>query len=1622
MLKPEQAQEALKQVRIEDWHQRRLAALKRLSRPLAEVGRAVLGYDAQDKPLDWSEKHTAHQMAVEQLDAMTAGERGKVFATLFPKIAGHLEAAWQLCHRLPFQIGWGRKAFRAPTDPVASRPGRNTLLDGLLSGIEGYDEDITWLAAWAPHLYRYGGADALGLLFAAAIDEGGPKGDTVFDILCDSARGEHDIGGMGRHVTRGLLVASRPDGWEFVEKLLLAAQRQEGLRQVILETIDEAHPEAFRRMVRLIRDHDLARFSATVRAVNVWFGFQWDSVSVRVVNEVLEQGLRFLEDEEARTEALARGSGDTLYLALWTRAFEDATAAVTPAAALLADAAVERRFLAAHFLGQLQLPAAKAELLPALEDEDLRVALRALDGCRGHPKLFEPMERLLDRLPAKKTALPALVWPWTGIIVDRAQIASTLANELDERPATRLIRYLPLMSPFGRCLALSRLTGQKRWDGPTRDTLFALVGDSSSWVRNQAVQALARCQVNEEDAQRMEGYLTRQATDLRRGVAALLLNQKDNAALASADRLLASTDRNQRLGGLELLRQLAETRRLPAACRARAEAFRAGRSRLSEEEQECVAAVLDAERPVYTLDDALGLMNPAGRTKPVPPRKRDRAFLTPAALVCLKTLDDLIHEHRETSITVETYEGPKPELLGNLSWTFPSPKLEVSPQEDAARLPLREVWEDWLAQLPRKLRDEDRLQLVRAHAWHNLDESNLADNAGEWNKALRVLSGGLKPVTLRYPWVVERILSWLLRLHPPAGAVDFLLDTVETSFALVPAEARTRVIKPNDWGDQQRDWRESRVFNLWLTEAQGFRSLCPAEWSGEHHLRLWQLLRWRDEPATGVYRYRPDLDEILAAYQAGGATEADLVDQLLGPRGKGGFSGWDNFGELSHLTRREPAEELERCPALRDLVERCRSRILEIELARGETETAASQPARVIGSLEGADTLLRLLSALGKKAFARGYGLGKPEVLTHLIQVTHPAERDTPKRFAVLMKEAGVPTQRLIDLAFLAPQWVRHVEYTLEWSSLEEGVWWLIAHTREAGLRYDGAWKARLAERTALTVEELAEGAVDVPWFQRTHAALGPKRWQALCEGVRYATSGNAYKRALLLAAVLRGRVRKSKLVDAIRQKNNREAVRLLGLLPLASGKARERDLLDRYRVLQEYVRYARQLSAMTREGAQRTAVIGLNNLARTAGYPDPIRFEWAMEAQAVADLAQGSVTISVEGVSVSLGIDAGGLPDLTVVKKGKPLKAIPPAVKKIPAVAELVERKTELKRQASRTRLSLEAMMCRGDTFTGAELRALFAHPVLVPQLERLVLIGDGILGYPVSGGKALRDHAGKVEPVKKGETLRLAHPHDLLKTRQWHLWQHDCFAAERVQPFKQVFRELYVLTEAEKADGTLSRRYAGQQVNPRQATALWGSRGWLVSADEGVSRTFHDAGLTTWVTFLAGTFTPAEIEGWTIEGVRFARRGEWKLLELTKVPPRLFSEVMRDLDLVVSVAHRGGVDPEASASTVEMRAALLRETCVLLKLDNVRVQPPHVLVGGELSDYSVHLGSGVTHRQPGGALCLVPVHAQHRGRLFLPFADDDPKTAEVLSKVILLARDAEIQDPNILDQLRAR
>ncbi|SDT56523.1 hypothetical protein [Jiangella sp. DSM 45060] len=191
------------------------------------------------------------------------------------------------------------------------------------------------------------------------------------------------------------------------------------------------------------------------------------------------------------------------------------------------------------------------------------------------------------------------------------------------------------------------------------------------------------------------------------------------------------------------------------------------------------------------------------------------------------------------------------------------------------------------------------------------------------------------------------------------------------------------------------------------------------------------------------------------------------------------------------------------------------------------------------------------------------------------------------------------------------------------------------------------------------------------------------------------------------------------------------------------------------------------------------------------------------------------------------------------------------------------------------------------------------------------------------------------------------------------------------------------------------------------------------MADVETGFSRTFHREKFTAWCAVLDGFGTAAEVEDATIEDVTFVRPGRWEPVAPEDVPPRVFSETMRDLDLVVSVAHAGGADPETTHSSVQMRGRLVEETAGLLGLGNIEVTDHHALIKGTLGTYSVHLGSGQVHRIPGNAVCIIPVGAQHRGRIFLPFVDDDPKTAEVISKVVLLARDQRIQDPSILEQL---
>jgi len=285
------------------------AALTRLSRAFLVPGEVR---KFAREVLEEENAYRRHQLIESRSGAigpLFAGlsERGRkrLIRTLLPHIEETVEAAWELLALRPYQHGVTRKPFRCPRSAETLADRRGVWLLNIAAMLGDIDEDIEWVAAWAAHLAGWAGATDLGWLLAGAIDAGGVSGERVLEILKQSATGEHEVGQMGRHVTQALMSCSRQDAWEFVERLLLAAQRQEGLRQAILEAVDESHPGAFRRMIRLICEQNLARFSSVVRAFDTWFGFMWDGSSGIKVDEVLCTVERFFEDTGARDAALA---------------------------------------------------------------------------------------------------------------------------------------------------------------------------------------------------------------------------------------------------------------------------------------------------------------------------------------------------------------------------------------------------------------------------------------------------------------------------------------------------------------------------------------------------------------------------------------------------------------------------------------------------------------------------------------------------------------------------------------------------------------------------------------------------------------------------------------------------------------------------------------------------------------------------------------------------------------------------------------------------------------------------------------------------------------------------------------------------------------------------------------------------------------------------------------------------------------------------------------------------------------------------------------------------------------------------------------------------------------------
>ncbi|WP_335940570.1 DUF4132 domain-containing protein [Fusobacterium polymorphum] len=690
--------------------------------------------------------------------------------------------------------------------------------------------------------------------------------------------------------------------------------------------------------------------------------------------------------------------------------------------------------------------------------------------------------------------------------------------------------------------------------------------------------------------------------------------------------------------------------------------------------------------------------------------------------------------------------------------------------------------------------------------------------------------------------------------------------------------------------------------------------------------------------------------------------------------------------------------------------------VVQNELKRGDSPTIYSKSLHKIYRIESIDYLVQILQALGKETLDRtsyywGGDDSKKAVLSHLLKVCYPTEKDNSKELAKKLKGTDITEQRLVEVAMYASQWLEIIESYLGWKGLVSGCYYFQAHMSDVDKNKEGL----IAKYTPISINDLRDGAFDIDWFKSAYKELGEKKFEMLYDSAKYISDGAKHSRARMFADAVNGKLNLKETEKKIEDKRNKDLVASYSLIPLLKDK--QKDALHRYQFLQKFLKDSKQFGAQRRASEAKAVNISLENLSRNMGYSDVTRLIWNMETALINEMKEYFVPKKLDDVDVYIKIDDLGQSEIIYEKAGKELKSLPTKLKKDKYIEAIKEVHKNLKEQYRRSRKMLEEAMEDGIEFYGYEIENLMTNPVIAPILKSLIFKMGNDLGYYVD--KKLKSAKKKSVAVKDDSLLKIAHCFDLFESGEWATYQKDIFDRELRQPFKQVFRELYVKTVDEKGRDK-SLRYAGHQVQPAKTVALLKTRRWIIDGQEGLEKVYYKKNIIAKIFALADWFSPADIEAPTLEEVQFFDRKTFKPILIDDVPDLIFTEVMRDLDLVVSVAHIGDVDPEASHSTIEMRKAIIEFNCKLFKLKNVTFTENHALIKGERAEYSIHLGSGLIHQKAGSAINVLPVHSQHRGRVFLPFIDDDPKTAEIMAKVLLFAQDDKIKDVFILEQIK--
>ena len=1484
---------------------------------------------------------------------------------------------------------------------------------------------------------------------------------------------------------------------EMAGKLLLAAQRQEGLRQQICETIDGGTQENFEYMFKIIYDNDLIRFSSVKRALGTWTGLlspNYDNPET-VGKKELELINKLIDKPKYADELLKSDDNVEVYLALWYKASKEIKTAIESMEELLKVTKIHTKLLVSYNLDIFQDRVYQRKIAKDLikeyskkDDNDfLKIVACYLeylgynyygsnsiknnrdffDDVDEAKEFFEIFKKVLVLIDGKDKGFEPIIFPWVNKYISRHSIAAILFTIAASYPELNLkneiIPYFKAVDPYSRGGYLKLLFNKP--ENENEELLIVkMLGESS--VTDTSNKLIRNNNLTTKYTKEIEDTLRLKTADVRRNAINLILSLGTPQILKSAENLVQAKSENKRLGGLDILTRIKDKQEF---AKEKIEKIVAIIKEPTDPEKILIEGLVGKSKTVevseiydinYKPSFPYEVKNVKKLSKKIAKNKDGKYTLESiidAKSIFTKTSDELYELAKKLDALISKYEdyeyisgytGEKALLRNGFYPVVKRRNYYYSPNEKLDEYPLADTWREFYKNEIKDFSTLYQLYLL-TQSYGNLDKFTSVVNevlGTSPTTIIRNIANHFKTASNKtYDGnVMGRIIKLLYSEYKEENKEYIFEASKAVIIELLNRKADdlvTKVSKSYRYYDKKIEYNTIFLYNNYSIPKIAFNYL--SEYHNEKTFIENLILKLAIEKKLSAYKHGENFYFLLDMANAIDLKLAEkdwflreflsenieyLQDNirtmynLMGVKNPYNSYDYDDYDDYDNNEKTRNSWNYEKAiKILEKYGMEVVYYLVDNELKRGDTKTKYSEVITAINKIEGIDYLIKILQALGKEKLVRsGYWYGdatsKKEVLSHLLKVCYPSEKDTLKTFKDKIKKTDIIEERLVEVAMYASQWIEFIDKFLKWKGFTSGCYYFQAHMSDVPRDKEGM----IAKYSPISIEDFEAGAFDIDWFKDAYKQLGKTHFDVLYDSAKYITDGTKHSRARKFADAVLGKMKVKEVEKEIIAKRNKDLVASYSLIPLAKNKIK--DAVNRYKFIQKFLKESKQFGAQRRASEAKAVEVSLENLSRNMGYSDVIRLTWAMETEMIAEIEKYFKPKKIQDYTINIEIDELGQSSIICEKDGKVLKSLPTKLKKDKYIEEIKAVHKGLKDQYSRSRKMLEQSMEDGVKFYGYELKTLSTNPVVAPLIKNLVFKLDNLLGYYEDNKLIGFDKKAKkvtlIDEIDKDELLTIAHPFDLFNSKQWALYQQDILEKQIKQPFKQVFRELYIKIKDElKMDK--SRRYAGHQIQPTKTVALLKTRRWVVDDYDGLQKVYYKENIIAKMYAMTDWFSPAEVEAPTIEDIVFYDRKTFEPLRINDVPDLVFSEVMRDIDLVVSVAHVGDVYPEASQSTIEMRRAIVEFNTKLFKLKNVSFTESHALIKGARAEYSIHLGSGIIHQKTGTVINVLPIHSQHRGRIFLPFIDEDPKTAEIMAKVLLFAQDEKIKDIFILEQI---